>query len=145
MKDLKKEMVDYKLSLLRDLYMQHEKPSTITVKKNAILKQMEELFNEVRGDRFFSDGLTFLQKVRMIVFSSDDLVFIINVEACGIQILYKKHNGFLRPCFRAVDNVENQLVLNALNEKVEVKVSKQIPYLNDYFRYEKTMLVFPKD
>ena len=140
MKDFKKEMVDYKLSLLRDLYIQHEKPSTITVKKNAILKQMEQIFEEVKEDMSLN-GLTFLQKVREIVLTLNELIFILEAERSGTQILYKKHNGCLRPCVRISDSEYRRM---NLSEEIEVKASKQIPSRN-YFKYEKTMLVFPKD
>lgn len=140
MKDYNKELLDYKVSLLRDLYIQHEKPSTITVKKNAILKQMEQIFEEVKEDMSLN-GLTFLQKVREIVLTLNELIFILEAERSGTQILYKKHNGCLRPCVRISDSEYRRM---NLNEGIEVKASKQMPSRN-YFKYEKTMLVFPKD
>lgn len=139
-KDLKKEMVDYKISLLRDLYVQHEKPSTITVKKNAILKQMEQIFEEINEDTF-PDTLTLLEKVKVIIFTSNEFIFILEAERSKKQILYKKHNGCLKPCVRISDSEYRQM---NLNENIEVKASKQMPSRN-YLRYEKTMLVFPKD
>ena len=143
MKDLKKEMVGYKISLLRDLYIQHEKPSnsTLTVKKKAILKQMEEIFEEVKEDIPFPNGLTFLKKIQAIVFTSNELTFMLKAERYGVQILYKKYNGRLSPCVRITDSKHNRM---NLNEEVEVKLSKQVP-LRGIFKYEKTMLVFPKD
>lgn len=107
-KDLKKEMVDYKISLLRDLYVQHQKPSTITVKKNAILKQMEELFNEVRGEILFSDGLTFFQKVQAIIFTADELNFIHTVEEQGLNLVYKKFDGVFYPSIYLKDLQESR-------------------------------------
>lgn len=107
-----KELLDYKVSLLRDLYIQHEKPSTITAKKKAILKQMEEFFEQVKGDILFSDRLTFLDRVKSIVLTPTEMVFIHVAEKQGYKILYRKFGDKYIPCFKYLEQVMQNSVLS---------------------------------
>ena len=112
MKDYNKQLLEYKVSLLRDLYIQHEKPSTIAVKKKAILKQMEELFDEVQRNVFFPSDLTFLEKIKAIVLTKNEMIFIHAAERWGYKILYKKFGDKYLPCFKYHEQVMQNSVLS---------------------------------